>query len=337
MLGRQDQVSWRDKVAGARRTSDNWGVRAAILGCGYVGLAVGRLLVREGVEVVGVRRSVDGCKEVEEMGMGFAVADVTQPRTLGSLPGPFDWVVNTVSSSRGGIDEYRAAFLWGNHNVIAWARTQPLKKLVYTSSTSVYGQTDGGWVDEASLADPASEAGRVLLQAEAVVLDAARSGGVPGVVLRLAGIYGRERGHLFHQFLAGSARIEGDGRRWLNMIHRDDAASAIAAALRRAPSGEVFNVSDDEPTTQGDFLIGVATRLGRRPPEGGVPDLTRRKRPATNKRVSNRKTRDALGWRPVFPSWREGYADAFADALSGEVMKGQLEQTAALASLSPGR
>jgi nucleoside-diphosphate-sugar epimerase len=292
--------------------------RVVILGCGYVGLAAAVELKARGCEVVGVRRGEEGRAEVESAGIRFAAADVADPAALASLPGPFDWIVNTVSSSRGGLNAYRCAFESGSRAILAWAATMAVKKLVFTSSTSVYGQTDGSIVDESSPAAPDSEGGRVLRSAEEMLLASARAGCVPAIVLRLAGIYGPGRGHLFQQFLAGTARIEGDGRRWINMIHRDDAAGAIIAALLRGAPGEIYNVTDNEPAPQGEFLRDIARRTGRAaPPVGPPPDAASRKRPPTHKRVSNAKLR-MLGWEPLYPSWREGYAAEVLQVRSNE-------------------
>lgn len=286
-----------------------------------MGLEVARRLAALGHEVVGVRRDEAGKDEVEAAGVRFAAADLTVPGALERLPGPFDWVVNAVSSSRGGVEAYRAVYLEGGARVLEWAGRQPLRKLVYTSSTSMYAQTDGGWVDEDSPATPGTEVGALLATAEGALLAAAREGRCPAVVLRLAGIYGPGRGHLFHQFLAGEARIEGDGSRWINMIHRDDAAIAVIAALERGRPAQVYNVADDEPVTQRTFLEGIAARLGRAaPPAAPPPAPGVRKRGATHKRVSNRKLCGELGWRPVFPSWREGYAAAIAETRAAALL-----------------
>ena len=237
------------------------------------------------------------------------VGDLTLPATLATLPGPFDWVVNTVSSSRGGTDEYRAVYRDGMRNLLLWLREHPPAAFAYTSSTSVYGQASGEWVDESSPAEPGTETGRLLVETEQLVLDAARSGSVPGRVLRVAGIYGPGRGHLFQQFLRGEARLQGDGARWIDMIHRDDVAGAITAALTHGRAGELYNTVDDEPVSQRAFLTWLADRLGRSlPPSATAEEAAGRKRGLTHKRVSNRKLKTETGWTAGFPTFREGYA-----------------------------
>ncbi|MCW5557106.1 MAG: SDR family oxidoreductase [Verrucomicrobiae bacterium] len=293
--------------------------RVLIIGCGYVGLELGRRLASQGHTVFGLRRTAEGAGVMTEAGIHPLVADITRPETLAPLPAPFDWVVHCVSSSRQGAETYRAVYLEGMRHVLDWlaAQSHPPEAFAYTSSTSVYGQTSGDWVDEDSPTQPGTETGETLVATEGLVLEAARSGRVPGRILRVAGIYGPGRGHLFHQFLAGEARIQGDGSRWINMIHRDDVASALEAALERGAAGEVYNAVDDEPVSQRDFLAWLAERLGRpMPPAASWDEAVRRKRGLTHKRVRNRKLRAVTGWAPAYPTYREGYAGAVAEVLA---------------------
>jgi len=291
--------------------------RVLVIGCGYVGLELGRRLASQGHTVFGLRRTVAGTGEMTGAGIQPLAADITRPETLAPLPAPFDWVVHCVSSSRRGAETYRTVYLEGMRQVLNWLESRPPEAFAYTSSTSVYGQTSGDWVDESSPADPGTEAGEALVATEALVLDAARARRLPGCVLRVAGIYGPGRGHLFHQFLAGEARIQGDGSRWINMIHRDDVASALEAALERGTPGEVYNAADDEPVSQRDFLAWLAMRLGRAmPPQASGDDAVRRKRGPTHKRVRNRKLREATHWVPAYSTYREGYAGAIAQVLA---------------------
>ena len=290
--------------------------RILLLGCGYVGLATGARLARAGHSVFGLRRAAEAGDELRAAGLEPLTGDLTRRTDLDRLPGPFDWVVNTVSSSRGGAAEYRDTYLEGTRTVLAWLATQRVAKFVYTSSTSVYAQNDGRVVDESSPAEPAGETGRLLRDTEELLLAAARERAFPAVILRVAGIYGPGRGHLFHQFLAGEARLAGDGSRLMNMIHRDDVASAIVAALENGRPGEIYNCADDEPVSQRDFLAWLAAQLGRPPPPPATDaENAARKRGLTHKRVNNWKLH-ALGWTPQYPSFRDGYAAAVAAARS---------------------
>lgn len=282
-------------------------MRILILGCGYVGTEAGRQLVVAGHSVVGVCRSPERIGELESLGIQPEVGDLTRREDLERLPGPFDAVINAVSSSKGGAAEYRSVYLEGTRTVLDWLRSHPLQRFAYTSSTSVYAQTDGSWVDECSPATPTGETGSLLRATEDLLLDANRERGFPAVILRVAGIYGPGRGFLFQKFLAGEATISGDGSRFINMVHRDDVASALVRVMDPTLAAGLYNCVDDAPLPQGEFLRWAAQSLDRpEPPTAPEPAPGTRKRGASHKRVSNARLR-ATGWVPKFPSWREGY------------------------------
>jgi nucleoside-diphosphate-sugar epimerase len=283
-------------------------MRVLIVGCGYVGLPLGAELVRLGHEVCGVTRSAQNHAALQSHSIQPFIADIAQRPDLDKLPLPFDWVVNTVSSSKGGIEEYKQVYLQGTQHLIDWLAAAAPKKFVYTSSTSVYGQTDGSQVKESSPAEPAGETGRVLAATEQLLLDAARGKKFPAVILRVAGIYGPERGHLFLQYLKGEARMAGRGERLLNMIHRADVVNCIIAALRNGQAGEVYNAVDDEPVPQIHFFRWLAETLGKNmPPFGDEPAPAGGKRAVTHKKVLNRKLKAELGYQFKYPTFRQGY------------------------------
>jgi len=285
-------------------------MRALIAGCGYVGLPLAAEMSRRGHQVFGLRRT--GSEEMRAAGITPLAADITRPETLAKLPRDFDWVVNCAASGGGSEDDYRTLYLEGNRNLVAWLADVSLKKFVYTSSTSVYAQNDGSLVTEASPAQPEVATAKILRETEERLLAAARNH-LPAVILRVAGIYGPGRGHAFKQFLAGEARIAGDGSRFLNMIHRDDLIRVIIRALERGVPGGVYNTADDEPVTQVKFFEWLATQLKRPLPPmvAGGAEIWR-KRGVTNKRVSNAKLRTELEYQFGFPDFRAGYAAEIA-------------------------
>ena len=283
-------------------------MRVLIVGCGYVGLPLGVELVGQGHEVFGLRRSSAGQSELVAGGLKPLVADITRPEDLAKLPPSFDWVVNAVSSTKGGADEYREVYLHGTRNLLEWLRAAPPKKFVYTSSTSVYGQNDGSLVKETSPAEPASLTSRLLVEAEKLLLEAAQTRQFPAMILRVAGIYGPGRGHLFLQYLRHEAKIAGRGERLINMVHRDDLVGAIVAALKQGRSGEIYNVVDDEPVAQIHFFGWLSETLGKwMPPFVAETAEAEGKRGRTNKRVSNRKLKRELGYQFKYPTFRQGY------------------------------
>ena len=292
-------------------------MRVLIVGCGYVGLPLGAELVRLGHEVSGLRRSAAAENELKTAGIQPLFGDVTQPETLARLPREFDWVVNCVAAG-GGAEDYRQVYLQGTRNLIEWlapasaeaSARQALKKFVYTSSTSVYGQTDGSQVKESSPTEPLAETAKILVETEKVLLAAVAERKFPAVILRVAGIYGPDRGHWFKQFLKDEARIEGDGSRFLNMIHRDDLIGCIIAALKNGRAGEIYNAADDEPVSQLHFFQWLAQALDK--PLAAVASrkipTENSKRGVTNKRVSNRRLKMELGYQFKYPNFRKGYS-----------------------------
>jgi nucleoside-diphosphate-sugar epimerase len=283
-------------------------MRVLIAGVGYVGLPLGAELARLGHEVLGLRRSSALDDAMQAAGIQPVHGDITRFETLAGLPRQFDWVVNCAATGGGSVADYRRLYAQGTQNLVHWLAEQPPKKFVYTSSTGVYGQDDGSWVDETSVTQPAAETASILVEAEDILRAAVRQNNFPAVILRVAGIYGPNRGHLLKQFLRGEARIEGDGLRHLNMIHRDDLITAVIAALERGRPGEIYNVVDDEPVPQSEFFRWLAARLNRPPPpKASAVEAAARKRGVTNKRISNRKLKAELRCEFRFPNFRRGY------------------------------
>jgi nucleoside-diphosphate-sugar epimerase len=283
-------------------------MRVLIVGCGYVGKPLGAELARQGHEVFGLRRSADAADEFRSLGIQPLQGDVTRRDQLQALPGPFDWVVNLVASSRGGVAEYREVYLQGARNLVEWLQANPCKKFVYTSSTGVYGQMDGSQVKETSPTEPGVETAQVLLETEKGFLDAARDKRFPAVLLRVAGIYGPDRGHHFKQFLKNEATIPGRGERFMNMIHVDDLVGIIATCLKNARPGELYNAVDEEPVAQVNFYRWMSETLGKWMPQFVAEDMGEsRKRGLTNKKVLNRKLKMELGYQFKYPTFRQGY------------------------------
>ena len=285
-------------------------MRVAILGCGYVGLELGRRLVARGHEVVGVRRSIEGCEAIEEAGLDAVRADVTDPEALSWVPDA-DALVFAASSGGRGADAAREVYVEGLGTAIDHfgERERPPDRLIYTSSTGVYGDHDGGWVDEETQIEPTTEKTRVLAEAERVALESP----IDGTVARFAGLYGPERYRL-ERYLEGPV-TEG----YLNMVHRDDAAGAVRYLLEEdLARGEVVLVSDDEPAEKWAFADWLAEQCGvEEPPkwtkeerlaEGDLSEAARR-RVLTSKRCSNAKLRE-LGYEFEYPTFREGYREA---------------------------
>ena len=269
------------------------GESALVAGCGYVGLVVARELHALGWEVTAITRSAASAQALQGDPFRVLACDIGDRAALAAL-GAFDAVIACASSGWGDADGYRRVYLEGTQNLISTLRPE---RFLFTGSTSVYAQTDGAVVTEESPAEPTLETGRILRAAEAVTLAAG------GTVARLAGIYGPGRWALLTKFLNSDAVIEGDGSRFINQIHRADAASALVFLLARAIPPGIYNVADDTPVTQREVYAAFAAHFQLPLPPTG-PLAAHRKRGLTHKQVSNAKLR-ALGWSPMYPSFRE--------------------------------
>jgi nucleoside-diphosphate-sugar epimerase len=280
-----------------------------IVGYGYVGAALGKELVQQGHNVFGLRRS-HSPEELATHGIVPLTGDITNKADLSKLPAAYDWVVNCVSSSHGDTADYQAVYLEGTRNLLQWLSPSPPRKFVYTSSTSVYGQTDGSVVTEASLTEPAAETSQILLETEKLLSQAAAQS-FPAVLLRVAGIYGPGRGHWLKQFLSGKGTIDGNGERYLNMVHRDDVVGAIIAALEKGSPGEIYNVVDNEPIRQIDLFQWLSSQFKKpMPPAAERQQGAERKRGGTNKQISNAKLKSRLSYEFKYPTFREGFLAA---------------------------
>jgi nucleoside-diphosphate-sugar epimerase len=265
-----------------------------IAGCGFLGEAAAGFFLEAGWRVLGLCATAESAARLAGRPFSVAVVDISKPMTAPSGWEHPDVVVHCASSGRGGADAYRAVYRDGlEHLRDAFSP----RRLVFTGSTSVYSQVDGGWVSEDSPAEPDRETGRVLLEAEKIALD----GG--GIVARLAGIYGPGRSVLLKKFLDGLAVLEAGGNRWINQIHRDDGARALLQLAQNEAAAGIYNVCDDTPTTQREISVWIADFLNSPLPPEGPADLNR-KRGWTSKRISNARLR-AVGWSPRYPGYRD--------------------------------
>jgi len=289
-------------------------MQVGILGCGYVGLELCRRLTATGHDVVGVRRSETGLAAVADAGGQPVQADVTDGETLSAIP-DVDTLVFAASSGGRGPDAARRVYVEGLRTVIDnfAAREEKPDRLVYTSSTGVYGDHGGDWVDESTPIDPTTEKTGVLARAEEVALNYASDRGIDGSVVRLAGLYGPDRYRL-ERYVEGPV-TEG----YLNMIHRDDAAGVIAFAIETDRlRGDVVLAVDDEPVDKWTFADWLADACGVERPDKrtieerlaeGDLSAAGRRRLRTSKRCDN-ATLHRLGYDLAYPTFREGYRDA---------------------------
>lgn len=236
-------------------------------------------------------------------GVTALAANLSGPDLATALPADLDLVFYTAAADAGDARAYRAAYVTGLANLLdaLESRPRPPRRVLFTSSTSVYGQRGGEWVDEASPTEPPSHRGSIMLEAEARLA----ASPIASVVLRLGGIYGPGRTRLLESVRAGRATLPRGVKRFMNRIHRDDAAGALRhlALLGEAPP-LVLGV-DDEPAERGEVLRWLADALGAPEPAQVEPDPDPGA-PDAGKRCRNALLR-STGYTFGYPTFREGY------------------------------
>jgi nucleoside-diphosphate-sugar epimerase len=274
--------------------------RILIAGCGYVGEAAADAFYERGWEVEGWTATAESAAKLSDRPYAVRAVDVADRDAVSGSPDKFDVVIHCVSSRGGDEEQYRRLYFEGAQNLL---RAFPNATLLFTSSTSVYPQTDGTKVDESSPAEPRHGKGKILRETEELVLAAG------GIVARLGGIHGPHRSFFLTRLLEGRTPPEGNDR-LVNQVHRDDIVTALLLlANRRADCrGEIFNVVADEPVKASTAYEWLSTRL-KRPLVSDAGDARPRKRGESNKQVSNRKLR-ALGWAPRYPTFVSAMAES---------------------------
>jgi nucleoside-diphosphate-sugar epimerase len=288
--------------------------RILIAGCGDVGATLGQGLQAAGHEVWGLkRRPADLPSGIQPL-----AADLADPATLNALPPALDAVV--YSAAAAGFDEaaYQAAYIAGVQNLLAALRRagQQPRRLLFTSSTSVYAQHQGEWVDEDSPAEAAGFSGRCIRAGEQWMWDS----NWPAVVVRFGGIYGPGRTRLIDSVRAGTATRPVGPPLYTNRIHRDDCARVLEHLLFLPAPAPLYLAVDDDPAPLGEVLSWLATQLGLPEPPlaadaalkpgAGTGDSASRMR--ASKRCRNARLR-ASGFQFRYPGYRDGYAALLGD------------------------
>lgn len=270
-----------------------------VVGCGDLGAAVATHFAQRDWRVFGVRR-----KNVELPGVTMLAADVTQPdslRTLQTLQP--DYVLIALTPGEFSDQRYRAVYVEGARNVLNALDKSHIKRVLWVSSTSVYHQNDGEWVDENSPAQPQAFSGARLLEAEQVIA----ASGLPHTAIRFGGIYGPDRDRLLRQ-LRGGQRSAIAPPRYSNRIHRDDAVAILQFLLERAASEaelqELYLGVDTEPALMSDIEQWCCEQLG--------VDYAALTADAPAARGGSRRCSSArlqaLGYQFIYPTFRQGFA-----------------------------
>jgi nucleoside-diphosphate-sugar epimerase len=279
--------------------------RLFCFGLGFSALALARRLARRGFAVAGTCRGEEKARRLREAGIEAYLFDLGRPLEDAprALAGTTHLLLSVPPDAAG--DPVLAA-----HEAELAALAPRLRWAGYLSTTGVYGDRAGGWVDENSALEPTGERGRRRLAAERDWQELARATGLPLHVFRLAGIYGPGRNPL-RNVLDGTARRIVKPGQVFSRIHVEDVALVLEASLDRPHPGAVYNVCDDEPAPSQDVIAFAACLLGRElPPEVPFEQAGLSAMAASfyedSKRVSNRRIREELGVALGFPTYREG-------------------------------
>lgn len=261
-------------------------LQGVVIGAGNLGLRLAALRVSAGDAVSALRRRQLPMPE----GVHGIQGDISIRWDLAMLPMRPDWLVFCATPDARTESGYRRLYVDGLRGCLDILKP---RRCLFISSTAVYGQNTGEWVDEHSLAEADSFNGKVLLEAECLCL-----GRTENTVLRLSGITGPGRRMLVNKALLG----EGIANAWSNRIHIDDAADAVSHLIDRPGSGPVWIASDDEPAKQLDVANWIRAKHG-------LPALPTPAEAPSGRRVSNANLR-STGWTPRYPSYRESYRSA---------------------------
>ena len=283
-----------------------------IFGCGYLGRRVARRWLQEGHRVHAVTRFPARAAEFLREGIEPHVADITDPGSLRQLP-EATTVLFAVGFARGSSNTIDDVFVEGLRNVLNLLPAA--ERFIHISSSGVYGQQNGLWVDESSPCRPVRAGGRACLGAEQLLMRHAQ--GQRAVVLRLAGLYGPGRIPRRDDLLRG-VPIAAPATGFLNLIHVDDAVDTVLAAEQLAPVPRLYLVSDGTPVPRRHYFAELARQLGAAEPRFITPDPNNHSagRAMSNKRIRNQRLRDELKVRLSFPSYVDGLAAILGDISS---------------------
>jgi nucleoside-diphosphate-sugar epimerase len=286
-----------------------------ILGCGYLGRRVARLWQRRQQPVMVITRSAAKCEELRRAGLQCRLGDLCDPACFPQEFPDVDCVLFAVGYDRSPGKTQEQLFVDGLRNVLN-AIGRKCRRLVYISTTGVYGQHDGSWVDEASPCEPSQPGGKCCLAAEELIGESLANGRLAGsaVILRLAGIYGPGRLLSRVADLQAGKPLSGRPDAWLNLIHVEDAAAAVLCAERAERPSAVYIVADDLPVRRRDYYSRLAELVGAPPPTFDSALPNRRGAGELNKRCSNQRMKAELGMALRYATFEVGLPDALCRA-----------------------
>ena len=280
-----------------------------IVGCGDIGRRVAALCLADGQAVTGLVRSAASAERLQKAGITPLHVDLDDPTAPGVVTCARQAVYYFAAPpAEGETDPRMEHFLAG-----ITADRLPLR-IVYISTTGVYGDCGGAWITETQPVNPRTPRGKRRLAAETALRTWSAQTGVPVVILRVPGIYGPGRLPA-ERIRKGLPVLREEDAPYSNRIHADDLARVCVAAMRRGTPGAVYNVADNLPTTMSHYFNRVADTLGLpRPPAVSMSEAREQLTAAMlsfieeSRRIDNRKMREELGVELLYPDLESGLA-----------------------------
>lgn len=296
-----------------------------IIGCGYVGLSVAHKWLEQGHVVAALTRSETHAREFTRLGITPVMGDITQPDSLKRLP-VSETVLYAVGFDRSAEKSRREIYVEGLNHALCEIK-QRTQKIIYLSSTSVYGQSGGEWVDETSVCEPERENGQICLEAEqlfeqhGLLPNGEQRETATAVILRLAGIYGPGRLLARMEQIKAGEPLAGRPDAWLNLIHLTDIVNTVLKCDTDIHLESHYLVSDSRPITRQEYYETLARLLKAPLPQfaADAPDqraLKSQRMHSTeraaglNKRCSNLRLREKLEVELVYPTIQAGLSQA---------------------------
>lgn len=282
--------------------------RVLIAGCGRIGTRLGEELAKGGAEVWGLRRQ-EGQVPAP---LRALTGDLNHPESLQAIPSGITRVYYLATPSAYTDEGYRMAYVDGLRNLLQVLadQQQTPRRVVFVSSTAVYAQQSGEWVDERSPTAPTRFSGQRLLEAEQLL----QQGPFPALAVRFGGIYGRGRDAMIRKVRAGEP-CNAEPAHYTNRIHEDDCVGVLYHLGQLASPAATYLAVDDAPCTQCELMDYLAEQLNQaKPPRATGAGVTQR---AGSKRCSNTRLKRS-GYALRFPSYREGYGAMIAAVRAGD-------------------
>lgn len=287
--------------------------KALIIGCGYRGMKLAARLQAKGYDIFGMTRSEEKAQKLASLNIKPVMGDVRDMDAVGTAAAGMNLIYHMLGAMQGEEETLRDIHIEGTLNVISAIEPEHARCYIYESSTAVYGQQAGEWIEEGAPTLPTSRTGKLRVAAESIVRDSIFELELPAVIVRTGAIY-RPESMVNDKIKKNNYVIQTYPRKVMNHIYIDDYLELLSLVPEKAKPGGVYNLVDNEPHPALDYFNAIAELMGVQPPpvdftmprdEEGCVKLMRE----SNKKVSNKKVKEHFGYTFRFPTYREGLRD----------------------------